>query len=59
MTTIYIVIVSMAFINIEVVSLLLYKSLIKPHLEYAIVIWYPKYKYQSLLKECKEEQLNY
>ena len=28
--------------------LLLYRPLIKPHLEYANVIWYPKYKYQSI-----------
>ena len=39
--------------------LLLNKSLIRPHLENANVIWYSKYKYQSLSKECKEEQLNY
>ena len=28
--------------------ILLYKSLIRPHLQYANVIWYPKYKYQSI-----------
>ena len=28
--------------------LLLYISLIRPHLEYVDVIWYPKYKYQSI-----------
>ena len=32
------------------------KSLIRPHLEYANVIWYCKYK--SLSKEYKEEQQN-
>ena len=31
--------------------LLLYKSLIGPHLEYANVIWYPKYKFQSISVE--------
>ena len=31
--------------------LLLYKSLIRPHLENANVIWYPKYKYQPISVE--------
>ena len=46
-------------LDIRKTFILLYISLIRPHLEYANVIWYPKYKYQSLLNECKEEQLNY
>ena len=39
------------FFDIWKTFLLLYKSLISPHLEYANVIWYPKYKYQSISVE--------
>ena len=40
--------------------LLLYSSLIRPHLDYANAILYPKYNInQSLSKDCKEEQLSY
>ena len=31
--------------------ILLYRSLIRPHLVYANVIWHPKYKYQSISVE--------
>ena len=34
--------------------LFLYRSLVRPHLEYANIIWYPKYKYQSLSKSAKK-----
>ena len=35
--------------------ILLYKSFIRPHLEYANVIWYPKYKYQSICRKSAKK----
>ena len=39
------------FLFLNKKTFLLYRSLIRPHLEYANVIWYPKYKYQSISVE--------